>query len=64
MMLVIDSYSAVSEMHVDSNTKLDFGCRWATLEPDLWHVHLDMESVTSIQFVETLDQFHEGILKL
>ena len=63
-MLVIDSYSAVSEMHVDSNMRLDFDCRWATLESDLWHIHLDMESVTSIQFVEAADQFHEGIPKL
>ena len=64
MLLVIDSGAAVAEMDTDSMKKLDLGGRWAVLESDGWHMHLDMDAVNGVQFVEAVDRFHEGIPKL
>lgn len=64
MLLVIDSGAAVAEMHTDSMKKLDMEGRWAMLESDGWHMHLDMDAVDGVQFVEAIDRFHEGIPKL
>ena len=64
MLLVIDSGAAVAKMHADSMKKLDLEGRWAMLESDGWHIHLDLDAVGGIQFVEAVDRFHEGIPKL
>lgn len=64
MLVVIDSSSAVAEMHTDSIKRLDLGDRWAMIESDEWHVHIDMDDVAGTQFVDAVDRFHQGIPKL
>ena len=64
MLVVIDSASAVAEMHTGSTVRLDLTDRWAMIESDEWHVHIDMDDVAGTQFVDAVDRFHEGIPKL
>ena len=64
MLVVIDSGSAVAEMHTDSIKRLDLKDRWAMIESGEWHVHVDMDDVECAQFVDAVDRFHQGIPKL
>jgi hypothetical protein len=64
MLVVIDSASAVAEMHTGSTVRLDLADRWAMIESDEWHVHIDMDDVAGAQFVDAVDRFHQGIPKL
>ena len=64
MLVVIDSGAAVAEMHVAAMKKLEFQDRWAMLEADGWHIHLELDAVDGVQFVEAVDRFHDGIPKL
>ncbi|MCH8205913.1 MAG: hypothetical protein IH956_02800 [Chloroflexi bacterium] len=64
MLVVIDSGAAVAEMHASAMKRLEFQDRWAMLESDEWHIHLELDAVDGVQFVEAVDRFHEGIPKL
>ena len=64
MLVVIDSGAAVAEMHASGMKRLEFQDRWAMLESDEWHIHLELDAVDGVQFVEAVDRFHEGIPKL
>ncbi len=64
IMLVMDSAGAVSEMHLLEVAAPWFDRGWATIEAAGWHVHMNLEAVEGVQFVEADDRMHEGIAKL
>ena len=64
MLVVIDSGSAVAEMRADAVKEPEFEGRWAMLESNGWHIHLGLDAVDAIQFVEAVDRNHDGIPKL
>ena len=59
MLVVIDSGDAVSEMSAGGSTLPNFKNGWATIEAEGWHVHLKLESVDGVQFVEAEDHGHD-----
>lgn len=63
MLVVIDSGDAVGEMSAHELSAPHFKDGWAGLEAGDWHVHLKLESVDGVQFVEAEDHDH-GIPKL
>ena len=62
MLLVIDSGGAVSEMHAPPAIETEFDGRWATIEAEEWHVHLDLDAVKGAQFVENSNHGHESMM--
>lgn len=63
MLLVIDSGGAVSEMHAPPEIAAEFDGRWATIEAGEWHVHLDLDAVEGVQFVENSNHGHESMME-
>ena len=64
MLVVIDSAGAVSEMDTSEVAEPEFHDEWATIESRGWHLHLNMNSVDGVQFVEAEDQRHDSIPRL
>ena len=64
LMLVIDSGGAVGEMHVSSTNETEFEDKWVTIKDEGWHVHLNMQTIEGVQFVEAEDHGHSNIPKL
>ncbi len=62
MLLVIDSGGAVSEMHAPPEIQTEFDGRWATIEAEEWHVHLDLDTIAGAQFVENSNHGHESMM--
>ena len=64
MLVVIDSAGAVSEMDTSEVAEPEFHDEWANIESHGWHLHLNMNSVDGVQFVEAEDQRHDSIPRL
>ena len=64
VMLVMDTAGAVNEMHVRNPDAPQFEDGWATIETQDWHVHVNLEAVEGVQFVEADDRLHDGIPRL
>ena len=64
LLLVIDSGGAVGEMHVSGTNEPEFEDKWATIKDEGWHVHLNMQTIEGVQFVEAEDHGHSNIPKL
>ncbi len=64
MLLVIDSNGAVGELHARNMRPIEFDSRWATIESQDWHIHLDLQAVDGAQFVVNSDHGHEAMPKL
>ena len=55
MLIVLGDRGAVGEMHLDAAKTPEFSDSYATFWGDAWHVHMNMERVTAVQFVEAED---------
>ena len=64
MLVVLDSGGAVGEMHARDMKEPEFKDGWAMVKSGDWHVHLNMNTVGGVQFVEADDQWHDDIPKL
>ena len=64
MLVVIDSGGAVAEMHASSMKPTEFDGKWAMIEAQDWHIHLNLETVKGVQFVENSDHGHEAMPKV
>ena len=64
LLVVIDSDGVVCELETGAISKPEFHGEWANIESEGWHVHLNMNSVFGVQFVEAEDYKHESIPKL
>ena len=59
MLVVMDSGGAVAEMHARRMKEPEFKDGWAMVESQDWHIHLDMNTVDGVQFVEAEDHGHD-----
>ncbi len=64
MLLVIDSGGAVAEMYARDLHTTDFAGQWSMIESTDWHMHLDLETVSAVQFVENADHGHDMMPKV
>ena len=64
MLVVIDSGGAVSEMNARGMSEPEFKGRWAMIEAEGWHVHLNLATVDGVQFVENADHGHDVMPKV
>ena len=55
MLIVLGDRGAVGEMHLDAAKTPEFSDSYATFWGEAWHVHMNMERVTAVQFVEAED---------
>ena len=64
MLLVIDSGGAVAEMCARDIHTTDFAGQWAMIESGDWHMHLDLKTVSAVQFVDNADHGHDMMPKV
>ncbi len=64
MLLVIDSGGAVAEMYARDLHSTDFAGQWSMIESGDWHLHLDLEAVSAVQFVDNADHGHDMMPKV
>ena len=55
MLIVLGDRGAVGEMHVDPAKEPEFSDSYVTFWGEAWHVHMNMSTVTAVQFVEAED---------
>ncbi|MCH7653787.1 MAG: hypothetical protein IIB14_08940 [Chloroflexi bacterium] len=64
MLLVIDSGGAVAEMYARDIQSTEFSGQWSMIESGDWHMHLDLATVSAVQFVDNADHGHDMMPKV